>query len=228
MTKDEPHYLGHRNRLKQKFIHSQDPMQFADYELLELLLFFAIPRKDVKPIAKQLLKKLTNLTNVLHASKEHFSEYETITDNVYILFYIIRVIISKVQKDKIQKQHVISSWNDLVNYLKFTMSNLKKEVFKILFLNKANVLISEEDMTVGTVDHAHIYPREVIKKALILDSSAIILVHNHPSGNVNPSACDIEITHNIKQICLSLDISLHDHIIIAQGQYFSFKSNMLL
>jgi len=227
MQDDSPHYVGHRKRLKQR-LFSVPPESWAEYELLELVLFFAIPRKDVKPLAKKLLYKFGNLFNVINSSKDQLLEIEGINDGVHVIFFTVKELINRLLKHKVTNQNIISSWNALLDYLKTTMSNLKLEQFRILFLNKKNILIADEVMNTGTIDQAPVYPREIIKRALFYEASAIILVHNHPSGDIKPSKADIELTNKIVETCGAVNIAIHDHVIIGNNRYYSFKSNMLL
>lgn len=227
--KDEqntPHHLGHRQRLRERIMGGGENL--ADYELLELILFFAIPRKDVKPLAKELLKQFGNLANLINVDKEKLLSIKGTTEILYTNFAIIRELINRVLKQKVVNQNVIGSWSMLMDYLKATMGNIKIEQFRILFLNKKNILIADEVLSRGTVDQATIYPREIIKRALLNEASAIILVHNHPSGVSTPSNSDIELTNKIVETCSNMNIAVHDHVIIAANEYFSFKSNMLL
>jgi DNA repair protein RadC len=226
MENKDPHYVGHRQRLKQKLLESTAGL--ADYELVEILLFSAIPRRDVKPLAKKLLEHFGNLYNLINADKEKLLLVDGINENICSSLYLIKEMIRRILKHKIIKQNVISSWGALLDYLKSTMSGLKVEQFRILFLNKKNVLIAEEIIGVGTIDQAPVYPREIVKRALFHEAGAIILVHNHPSGSSKPSKADITLTDTIVETCNSVSISVHDHVIIAGNDYYSFKSNMLL
>jgi DNA repair protein RadC len=227
MQDNKPHYIGHRQRLRERFLNSSFE-NFAEYELLELLLFFAIPRRDVKPLAKKLLEKFGNLANLINADKERLLSIDGTNDGVCISFFVVRELINRILKQKVVHQNIISSWSALLDYLKSTMGGLKLEQFRALFLNKKNILITDEIMTVGTIDQATVYPREIIKRALFHEASAIILVHNHPSGNSKPSKADIELTNKIAEACSAVSIIVHDHVIISNNDYFSFKSNMLL
>ena len=226
MENKDPHYVGHRQRLKQKLLESTAGL--ADYELVEILLFSTIPRRDVKPLAKKLLEHFGNLYNLINADKEKLLLVDGINENICSSLYLIKEMIRRILKHKIIKQNVISSWGALLDYLKSTMSGLKVEQFRILFLNKKNVLIAEEIIGVGTIDQAPVYPREIVKRALFHEAGAIILVHNHPSGSSKPSKADITLTDTIVETCNSVSISVHDHVIIAGNDYYSFKSNMLL
>ncbi|WP_342259808.1 RadC family protein [Candidatus Tisiphia endosymbiont of Metellina segmentata] len=226
MKDDIPHYIGHRQRLRQRIIVSAENL--ADYELLEMILFSVIPRKDVKPLAKELLTQFGSLANLINTDKEKLLNIKGTNDNLYVNFVIIRELTNRMLKQKVINQNVISSWNVLIDYLKATMGSMKTEQFRILFLNKKNVLIADEILSQGTIDQATIYPREIIKRALFNEAGAIILVHNHPSAVSKPSNTDIELTHKIVETCANMNISVHDHVIITANEYFSFKSNMLL
>lgn len=225
--KDEPHYIGHRRRLKEKFLNTPSDA-FTDYEILELMLFQAIPRKDVKPLAKSLINKFGSLDNILHLSYDKLSEFKGVNDNIFISLKLIKELINRTLQEKVIKKNVISSWGDVINYLKFNMEHLKTEEFRVLFLNKKNILIADEVMSSGTIDQTMAYPREIIKRALFHEAGALILVHNHPSGSTKPSRSDIELTHEITKSCKAVNITVHDHVIIAKNQFYSFKSNLLL
>ncbi|HJD56687.1 MAG TPA: DNA repair protein RadC [Rickettsia endosymbiont of Sericostoma sp.] len=226
MKDDTPHYIGHRQRLRQRIVTSAENL--ADYELLEMILFSVIPRKDVKPLAKELLTRFGSLADLINTDKEKLLNIKGTNDNLYINFVTMRELTNRMLKQKVINQNVISSWSILIDYLKATMGNMKTEQFRILFLNKKNVLIADEVLSQGTIDQATIYPREIIKRALFNEAGAIILVHNHPSGVSKPSNTDIKLTHKIVETCANVNISVHDHVIIAANEYFSFKSNMLL
>ncbi|OZG31984.1 RadC family protein [Rickettsia endosymbiont of Culicoides newsteadi] len=226
MKDDTPHYIGHRQRLRQRIVMSAENL--ADYELLEMILFSVIPRKDVKPLAKELLTRFGSLADLINTDKEKLLNIKGTNDNLYINFVTMRELTNRMLKQKVINQNVISSWSILIDYLKATMGNMKTEQFRILFLNKKNVLIADEVLSQGTIDQATIYPREIIKRALFNEAGAIILIHNHPSGVSKPSNTDIKLTHKIVETCANVNISVHDHVIIAANEYFSFKSNMLL
>ncbi|MCC8399368.1 MAG: DNA repair protein RadC [Rickettsia endosymbiont of Platyusa sonomae] len=226
MKDDTPHYIGHRQRLRQRIVMSAENL--ADYELLEMILFSVIPRKDVKPLAKELLTRFGSLADLINTDKEKLLNIKGTNDNLYINFVTMRELTNRMLKQKVMNHNVISSWSILIDYLKATMGNMKTEQFRILFLNKKNILIADEVLSQGTIDQATIYPREIIKRALFNEAGAIILVHNHPSGVSKPSNTDIKLTHKIVETCANVNISVHDHVIIAANEYFSFKSNMLL
>ena len=227
ISKQQPHYVGHRKRLKDKFLE-YDAAGISDYELLELLLFQTIPRRDVKPLAKQLLKKFGDFNHLLHAESKKILDVDDATEGVFLQMRLVREILSRVLQHKVKNKNIIGSWGNLLEYLQFNMGSLKLEQFRVLFLNKKNVLIADEVMAMGTIDQTPVYPREVVKRALFHESGAIILVHNHPSGSVKPSNSDIDLTTQIVNACNTINVTVHDHVIIASGDYYSFKSNMLL
>lgn len=222
-----PHYVGHRKRQKDKFLKSP-PNSFSDYELIELMLFQSIPRKDVKPLAKELLNKFGNLNNLINTSREKLSEVKGVNQNFFISLQIIKELMNRVLINQVMNQNVIGSWGALLEYLKFNMGNLQVEQFRVLFLNKKNSLMADEIMATGTIDQTPVYPREIIKRILVHEAGAIILVHNHPSGSAKPSSSDIELTAQIVNACRVVNVSVHDHVIIGRGEYYSFKTNMLL
>lgn len=224
---EPPHYYGHRGRLKEKFLNS-DPAALSDYELLELLLFQAVPRRDVKPLAKNLLKRFGNFNRLINADKNNILAVEDAKEATYLQFRLLKELINRIFAEEIQKKNVISSWSALLNYLKFNMGCLKLEQFRVLFLNKKNILLTDEVMGNGTIDQTPVYPREIVKKALFHEAGAIILVHNHPSGNADPSSADIQLTKQIVEACKVINVTVHDHVIIGNNDYYSFKSNMLL
>jgi DNA repair protein RadC len=223
----DPHYIGHRKRIKAKFL-SVNSDTFSDYELLELLLFQSIPRKDVKPLAKELLQNFGDFKNLLNAGNQEISKINGTNENITISFKLIKELINRVLKQRIINKNAISSWSSLLDYLKFNMSNLKVEQFRVLFLNKRNILIADEIMSVGTIDQAPVYPREIIKRSLFYEAGAIILVHNHPGGVSKPSNSDITLTNKIVEACKTVNVTVHDHVIIGNEEFYSFKSNLLL
>ncbi len=224
---EKPHYLGHRQRLKDRFLKSVAQI-LQDYELLELLLFLAVPRRDVKPLAKELIKKFGSFSEVVSAEPARLLEVQGVGESAIIAFRLVREGAIKLSQDRILGQPVISSWQALIDYCKMAMAYQKKEQFRILYLNRKNILIADELQQEGTVDHTPVYPREVIKRALELGASALILVHNHPSGDPTPSRDDIEMTKEITEAGKKLEVLVHDHIIIGKGNYASFKSMGLL
>jgi DNA repair protein RadC len=226
-VKQDPHYVGHRKRLKDKFL-STTPDSFSDYELLELLLFQAIPRRDVKPLAKELLQKFGHLKSIINAEEKEILAIKGTNENTFLGLKIIREMIHRVLEERVINRNAISSWSALLDYLKFNMSQLKIEQFRVLFLNKKNILIADEIMANGTIDQTPVYPREIIKRSLFYEAGAIILVHNHPSGSTKPSNADIDLTAKIVEACKTVNVTVHDHVIIGNEEFYSFKSNMLL
>jgi len=225
--KQPPHYVGHRKRLKEKFLKA-DPAAFNDYELLELLLFQSTPRKDVKPLAKQMLQEFGDFNQLINAERKKILAIDEATESSFLQIRIIKELINRVFQDRIRNTNIISSWSALLEYLKFNMGCLKLEQFRVLFLNKKNMLLADEVIATGTIDQTPVYPREIVKKSLFHEAGAIILVHNHPSGNSKPSNADIDLTAQIVNACNTINVSVHDHVIIGNGEYYSFKSNILL
>ena len=221
------HAAGHRERLRARFRKAGvDGVQ--DYELLELVLFRAIPRRDVKPLAKELIATFGGFAQTLAAPIERLTEIKGVSENVAQELKIVHAASIKLAQERVLKRPVISSWNDLLSYCRAAMADEKTELFRILFLDKKNILIADEVQQRGTVDHTPVYPREVVKRALELGASAIILVHNHPSGDPTPSRADIEMTKQIVNAAKALNIRVHDHLIIGHEHHASFKSLGLL
>lgn len=200
----------------------------ADYELLELLLFRSIPRRDVKPLAKDLLARFGSFAEVISAPPARLLEVKGISESTIIEFKIVQATSLKLAQAKVMKRPAISSWTALIDYCTASMAYNKTEQFRILFLDRKNVLIADEVQQEGTVDHTPVYPREVVKRALELNASAIILVHNHPSGDPMPSADDINMTQKIAETAKPLGIAIHDHIVVGKGSHASFRSLGLL
>lgn len=227
MTKSEkketPHYAGHRQRLRERFLKS-GAGALADYELIELLLFSAMPRRDVKPVAKALLKKFGSLSALLNASAAEISAVDGVGEVAAVNLRVTHEVALRMLGDDVMNKPILSSWDNLIDYLRAAMGHNKIEQFRILFLNRKNVLIADELQQEGTIDHTPVYPREVIKRALELGASALILVHNHPSGDTQPSTADIEMTQEVQDAGKKLGIELHDHLIISKNGYTSFKT----
>lgn len=217
---------GHRNRLKERFMLKTSIVN--DYELLELILFNAIPRKDVKPLAKSLLKKYLSLNCLINTDPIKLLEEKGVTNGVIIQFAIIKESIERILKDKLFKKNIIDNWKDLQVYLKATMGNSSTEKFRILYLNNKNIILADELNEYGTVDHTTVYPREILKKVLYYEATSIILVHNHPSGDPSPSKADIVLTQRIQEACSTIGVKLHDHVIVSAYKIYSFRANNLL
>ncbi len=218
----KPHYHGHRSRLRKRFLEAGSS-SLPDYELLELILFQCIARIDVKPVAKQLLDVFGSLGGVLAADVQRLGEFELLNMAAIVHLKSLYELTQRVAHEEIAEQPVLGSWDKLITYLKTALAHEKKEHFHILFLNTKNILIADEVQQSGTVNHTPVYPREVIKRALELGATALILVHNHPSGDPTPSGADIEMTHEIAAAGEKLDIVLHDHIIISKNGHTSFR-----
>lgn len=225
--KQKPHHSGHRDRLRERFIISGEA-SLQDYELLEMLLFYSIPRKDVKPIAKDLLQKFGSLQKVLAAPVNELEKSKGVTENSAVLIKSVYALTKRMLKEDIEDKTILNSWQKLLDYCHVSMAYEMKEQFRILFLNRKNELIGDEVQQVGTVDHTPVYPREIVKSALDKGATAIILVHNHPSGDCVPSDSDIEMTNEIIKAASSMGIVVHDHIIISRKGTSSFKALGLL
>ncbi len=222
-----PHYHGHRDRLRARF-KSAGSDALADYELLELLLFRSIPRRDTKPIAKQLIDRFGSLSEVLGAPENLLSEVTGLGASSAADLKLIAAASSRMLKGEIRGKQVLSSWSSVIDYCRTSMAFEEKEIFRILFLDKKNALIADEVQQTGTVDHTPVYPREVVKRALELSATAIILVHNHPSGDPTPSRADIEMTKTVMDTAKPLGISLHDHIIVGKDGHVSLRGLKLI
>jgi DNA repair protein RadC len=225
--KDVPHYHGHRERLRARFLEAGSAA-LADYELLELVLFRALPRRDVKPLAKTLLEKFGSFPEVIAAPRQRLAEVPGLGDAAITELKVVQAAAERLARDQVKGRPVLSSWSALIDYCRSAMAFADKEQFRILFLDKRNRLIADERQQIGTVDHTPVYPREVIKRALELSATAIILVHNHPSGDPTPSTADIEMTQAIVQIAAPLGIMVHDHLIIGKDGHASLKALKLI
>lgn len=224
---EEPHYHGHRDRLRERFLLG-GPEALPDYELLELVLFMAIPRRDVKPLAKELIAKFGNLAGVLNATVHELEKIDGLSDNTITALKAIQASAFRMLKQDVMKKPILNSWQRLMDYCAATMAHEKKEHFRILFLNKKNELIADEIQQSGTVDHTPVYPREIMKRALELSATAIILCHNHPSGDPRPSQTDIDMTQHIIAAGAPFSILIHDHIIVSKNGTASFRNLGLL
>jgi DNA repair protein RadC len=224
---ETPHYHGHRERLRERF-HSAGSDALSDYELLEMALFPALPRRDTKPLAKALLKKFGSFAEVIHAPVARLREVDGIGEASINQIKLLAAAASRVAKGEIKRSVALSSWNDVIDYCRTGMAFADKEQFRLLFLDKRNQLIADEVQQTGTVDHTPVYPREVIKRALELSATALILVHNHPSGDPTPSQADIRMTKAIVDIATPLGIAVHDHIIVGKNGHASLKGMKLI
>jgi len=224
---EKPHYLGHRKRVREKFVKFGGGC-FADYEILELMLFSAKPREDVKPLAKRLLAKFGSLPKVLNAGVGELAQLEGMGEAAVVALKVAHEASLRLLKEEIEKKSVLGSWKALLEYCQVSMGHNKTEQFRIFFLDLKNRLIADELQQKGTVDHTPVYPREVIKRALELGATSIILAHNHPSGDPEPSKADIDMTRKIMLAAMPVNIQLHDHLIIGSGKHYSFKANGLI
>jgi len=222
-----PHYHGHRERLRSRF-RDAGSEAVTDYELLELVLFRALPRRDLKPLCKELVAKFGSFAEVLAAPEKRLAEIKGLGDAAITDLKIVHAAASRMAKGKVQKRTVLSSWSSVLDYCRTTMAFADKEQFRILFLDKRNQLIADEVQQTGTVDHTPVYPREVVKRGLELSATAIILVHNHPSGDPTPSHADITMTRAIVDVAKPLGIAVHDHIIVGKDGHASFKGLKLI
>lgn len=218
---------GHRQRLKERFT-SGGPEALPDYELLELVLFGAIPRRDTKDLAKRLLERFGSFAEVINAPPERLKEIKGVGDAAVTHLKLVRAAALRLMRDSIMQRPVLGSWASVLEYCRAAMGFEAREQFRILFLDKKNRLIADEVQQQGTVDHTPVYIREVVKRALELSASAIILVHNHPSGDPTPSRADIDMTRQIVDAAKPLGISVHDHIIVGRQGHASLKGLRLM
>ncbi|MHA1113942.1 MAG: RadC family protein, partial [Alphaproteobacteria bacterium] len=214
---------GHRQRLRQRFLKGGGEA-LADYELLELLLFQASPRRDVKPLAKRLLKEFGGFAEVISATPDALRRIDGLGEAGLAALKTVRAAALRLARAEVMDKPVIASWQKLLDYLQASLAHEKAERFRLLFLDRRNRLIADELQQSGTVDHTPLYPREVVKRALELGASALILVHNHPSGDPTPSKADIDMTRELKAVAEKLGIAIHDHIVVGKGTHTSFKA----
>ena len=222
-----PHYLGHRQRLRERLL-SIGGEQMQDYELLELVLTLAIPRRDVKPLAKALIDHFGSFAGVIAADQAALEKVRGMGEGAVAALKVIEAAAVRLAREEISDKPLIGSWNRLLDYCRTSMGRAQTEQFRVLFLDRKNRLIKDEVQQTGTVDHTPVYPREIMKRALELGASALILVHNHPSGDPTPSRADIEITKDVQKAAQALGVQVHDHLIIGKSGHTSFKSQGLL
>lgn len=224
----QPSYIkDHRARLRERFMTS-GAEGVADYELLELILFAAIPRQDVKPLARLLLETFGDLNGVLSAPIPRLEQVRGVGPGTITHLKITEAAAHRMARAKVMQKPIISSWDALLDYCHTVMAHRETEQFRVLFLDRKNTLVADEPQAKGTVDHVPVYPREVVKRALELNASALILVHNHPSGDPTPSDADIQMTQQIENACTALNLTLHDHLIIGRETELSFRAQGLL
>lgn len=222
-AKPAPHHLGHRERLRERAADG-GLAALPDYEVLELLLFRSIPRGDVKPLAKQLLARFGSVAGVLGATLAELRTVRGVGEAVALDLKLVQEAALRAGRDSVARRPVISSWSALLAYVKTALAHEAREQFRVLFLDKKNQLIADEVMNQGTVDHAPVYPREVVRRALELSASAVILVHNHPSGDPTPSSADVDMTRQVVDAARSLRIAVHDHLVVGRHGVASFKA----
>ena len=224
---EAPHYYGHRERLRARFREAGSEA-VSDYELLELVLFRAIPQRDVKPLAKELIARFGSFAEVVVAPRARLKEIKGVGEAVVDELKVVHAAASRLARGQVQKRPLLSSWGSVFDYCRMAQAFADKEQFRALFLDKRNQLIADELQQTGTVDHTPVYPREVVKRALELSATALILVHNHPSGDPTPSRADIQMTQAIIEVARPLGIAVHDHIIVGKEGHASFKGLRLI
>ena len=224
---EPPHYHGHRERLRHR-LREAGPEAIADYELLELVLFRAIPRRDVKPLAKALVARFGSFAEAVAAPAERLAEVDGMSAGAIDEFKIVEASAKRFAKGVARKRLSIGSWSEVVDYCRTAMAFDEREEFRVLFLDKKNGLIADELQGVGTVDQTPVYPREVVRRALELAATAVILVHNHPSGDPTPSAQDVKMTQEIIAVAAPLGVAVHDHIIVGRHGHASLRGLRLI
>jgi DNA repair protein RadC len=223
-----PSYIAdHRQRLRDRFLQAGGAA-LPDYELLEMVLFRAIPRQDVKPLARLLLDTFGDFNRVITASPARLQLIKGAGPAVVLELKLVEAAAQRMMRARVLQKPVLSSWDALLDYCHTTMAHRETEQFRVLYLDRKNVLIADEEQAKGTVDHVPVYPREIVKRALELNASALILVHNHPSGDPTPSEADIVLTAQVQDACQALGLTLHDHLIIGKERELSFRAQHLL
>lgn len=227
MVDQDKHYVGHRQRLKKRFMDG-GLSALHDYEALELLFFLCVPRADVKPLAKDLLKKYQSLSKIMQLDEKEILSNKGVGESFLFLLKLLRETNGLLLKQDLQQSAVLDSFEKVIGYCKINMSHLPNEQLRILFLDQTNKLIADDVLQQGTVNQTPIYPREILKKALHYNAVAIIMVHNHPSGDVTPSEADVKVTLEVKRLGMMMNVTLHDHIIIGKNDFYSFARKNLL
>ena len=224
---EKPHYHGHRQRLRERFRAAGEDA-LADYEMLELVLYRALPRRDIKPLAKQLIARFGTFAEVIAAAPERLAEMDGLGDSAIGDLKIIEAAARRLLKINMQKRQTLGSFRELIDYCRAAMAYAEREEFRVLFLNKRNDLIADEVQGKGTIDHTPVYIREVVRRTLELGASAIILVHNHPSGDCTPSTADVRMTLEIIAASKPMGIVVHDHLIVGRDGHTSLKALNLI
>jgi DNA repair protein RadC len=219
-----PSYIAdHRKRLRTRFMDG-GAAAMPDYELLELVLFRAIPRQDVKPLARALLDTFGDFNRVITAPTARLMAVKGVGEAIVLEMKILEASAQRMMRARVMQRPVLSSWDALLDYCHTAMSHAETETFRVLYLDRKNILIADEEQAKGTVDHVPVYPREVVKRALELNASALILVHNHPSGDPTPSQADLDMTAQVQDAAQILGLTLHDHLIIGKSRELSFRA----
>jgi len=224
---EQPHYVGHRERLRRRLLDAGADA-LADYELLEMVLYAASPRRDTKPLAKTLLAKFGSFGEVIAAPPARLKEVDGVSDAVVAALKVAHAAANRFARGEVKRRAPLSSWSAVLDYCRTAQAFADVEQFRILFLDKRNQLIADEVQQKGTVDHTPVYPREVVKRALELSATAVVLVHNHPSGDPTPSRADIQMTQTIIDIAKPLGIAVHDHIIVGKDGHASLRGLKLI
>ncbi|MBF0334139.1 MAG: DNA repair protein RadC [Alphaproteobacteria bacterium] len=223
----KPHYLGHRQRLRERFMRA-GAEALADYELIELLLGMAQPRGDMKPVAKALIARFGSFAEVVSAEPADLAAIAGTGPVSVAALKLVREAAVRLARQQVLARPVLSSWEALLDYCTAAMANLRSEQFRLLFLDRKNVLIADEVQQRGTIDQAPVYPREVARRSLELHASAVIMVHNHPTGDPTPSKADGDMTRQVKEALKAVGVTLHDHVVIGRGSYWSFRSQGMI
>jgi len=222
-----PGHLGHRARMREKLL-AAGPDALLDHELLEMVLFLALPRRDTKPIARALLARFGSFAGAVSAPLAELREIEGLGEAGAAALRTVQAAALRLARAEVMERPVLNNWDRLLAYLSAVLARVRVEQFRVLFLDTRNRLIADEPQARGTVNHTPVYPREVVKRALELQATALILVHNHPSGDPTPSRADLEMTQEVKSAAGILGIVLHDHLIVGNGRHLSFRREGLL
>ncbi|BET36017.1 MULTISPECIES: RadC family protein [Wolbachia] len=218
---------GHRKRLRERII-SDNGQSLLDYEILEHILYSAYSRIDVKPVAKNLIEIFGSLNKVFNADLEALQNIEGVSNAAISAIFCVKQAFVRSAREEVKDLPIINNWENLLDYLKVSIGSLNKENFRVIYMNKRYRLIAEDLQNFGTIDQTPIYVREIIRRALLIGSTSIVISHNHPSGDIQPSSSDMFLTRQLAEACKSIGIELIDHIIITFSSYFSFKENRLL
>jgi DNA repair protein RadC len=224
---ETPHYHGHRERLRSR-LRDAGAGALADYELVELILFRAIPRRDVKPLAKAIIARFGSFAEAIAAEPKRLAEIDGMSAGAILEFKIVEAAAQRFAKGAVKKRLPMGSWSEVIDYCRTSMAFEGREIFRVLFLDKKNGLIADEVQGTGTVDHTPVYPREVMRRALELSATAIVLVHNHPSGDPTPSTQDVKMTLDIIAVAKSLGVVVHDHVIVGRDGHASLRGMKLI